>query len=111
MPSFPAERALLLTSRAAEVTKFQSFQDEVDRFERDAVATGTFAPGYAEAKWSRDHQQRVIDQLDARLESLDRRRTNLINAQFRHLILKQYPTAQRVLDLATSMVDPDGGAQ
>jgi hypothetical protein len=110
MPTLAAERALLLASRAAEVTKLESLQDEVDRYERDAVATGTFAPGYQEARWSRDHQQRVIGQLDGRLESLDRRRTHAINAQFRHLILKQYPTAQRVLDLATTMVDPDGAA-
>ncbi len=104
----PVERSLLLASRATEVSKLQALQLELDRFERDAVTAGTFGPGYTEAKWSRDHQQRVIAQLDGRLEALERRRTNQINAAFRNLALKGYPDLQRLLDLATLTIDPDG---
>src|SRR5947207_2436599 len=106
----PAERSLLLASRATEVSKLQALQSELDRYERDAAATGAFAPGYAETKWSRDRQQRVVEQLDGRLESLERRRNNQINAAFRSLVLKRYPDAERLLDLVTQTIDPAGAA-
>jgi len=109
MPTdIPAERAQLLASRAAEVAKLDAAEAEVDRFEAAAIATGAFAPGYQESKYGRAHQLRLIEQLDGRLESLDRRRTNHINASFRNLVLKRYPDAQRLLDIATQSVDPDG---
>jgi hypothetical protein len=104
----PSERALLLASRATEVTKLQVLQTEVDRYERDAIITGVMAPGYSEAKYGRDVQQRAITQLDGRIESLDRRRTNEINHTFRSLVLKKYPDAHQLLDIATLAIDPDG---
>ncbi len=106
--NIPAERSLLLASRATEVSKLQAAQSEVDRYEHDAAATAAFAPGYAEAKHGRDLQQRVLTQLDGRIEALERRRTNQINAAFRGLVLRRYPDAQRLLDLATLTIDPDG---
>lgn len=108
----PTERSQLIASRANEAEKLQTLQTEVERYQGDALATGTFAPGYAEAKGRRDHQQRVIEQLDGRLESLRRRMRKAVNAAFFDLAQRHFPSCDvvRLLALAEQSVDPDGAA-
>ena len=104
----PAERRELQRLRAIEFARLQTSQAEVERYERDATATGAFAPGFAEARYGRDVAQRTVVSLDGRLEALERRRINLINAAFRKLACRHYPDADRLLEIATITVDPDG---
>src|SRR5436853_2138896 len=92
-----------------EDSKLQACQAEVDRYERDAAVTGSFAPGYSEARYGRDVAQRAVTSYDQRADSLERRRVNLINGAFRRLALRHYPDAARLLEIASiSVDDPDG---
>src|SRR5439155_7641110 len=95
-----SERRQLQQLRAIEIDKLQVLQDEVAQYERDAATSGAFAPGYSEARYGRDVQARAVAQLDGRLESLERRRTNLINGAFVRLALRHYPDSDRLYEIA-----------